>query len=114
MASLLSFEQIAADISADVEMQEVVAAIEQNWSSPNPKKLTSYYQMRHELSKYNFKHQAIITKGDRAVIPRSLTNTLLQLCHESHIGMTKMNAVLRASVYWLSMDKDIKTFLSII
>lgn len=110
MLAPLSLEQIAADTSADDEMQEVLAAIQQNWSSPNQKKLTPYYQIRNELSIFNFKNLAVITKGDRTVIPRSLTNKLLHLCHENHIGMTKMKAVLRASVYWPGMDKDVEAF----
>ena len=110
MLSPLSLEQIATDTSADDEMQAVVTAIQQNWSSPSQKKLTPYYQMRNELSIFNFKNQAIITKGDRTVIPRSLTSKLLRLCHENHIGMSKMKSVLRASVYWPGMDKDVEAF----
>ena len=110
MVAPLSLEQIAADTSVDDELQAVVSAIQQNWSSPSQKKLTPYYQMRNELSIFYHKGQAIITKGDRTLVPRSLTNKLLRLCHENHIGMAKMKAVLRASVYWSGMDKDVETF----
>jgi hypothetical protein len=110
MLAPLSLDQIAADTSADDEMQAIVTAIQQNWSSPLQRKLTPYYQMRNELSIFNYKNQAIITKGDRTVVPRSLKNKMLRLCHENHIGISKMKAVLRASVYWPGMDKDVEAF----
>ena len=110
MLASLSLEQIAADTSADDEMQKVVTAILQNWRLPDQKKINPYYQMRNELSIHDFKNLTVITKGDRTVIPRSLINKLLQLCHENHIGMSKMKAVLRASVYWPGMDKDVEAF----
>lgn len=46
--------------------------------------------------------------SDRAVIPKSLQETILKELHISHLGITKMKQLARRYVYWEGLDKDIE------
>lgn len=45
--------------------------------------------------------------GSRVVIPQSLQKEVLQLLHESHLGVSKMKAVARSHVWRPALDEDI-------
>lgn len=53
----------------------------------------------------------IFFKGQRAVVPASLQEGVLEELHHTHIGITKMKQLARRYVYWMSIDKDIEKFL---
>ena len=38
-------------------------------------------------------------------------NSVLQVAHESHIGITKMKAMLRGYCYWPGMNDGIQEFV---
>ncbi|XP_017478638.1 PREDICTED: uncharacterized protein K02A2.6-like [Rhagoletis zephyria] len=52
--------------------------------------------------------QNVIFRGQRAVIPKTLQQAVLQELHYTHVGITKMKQLARRYVYWKSIDKDIE------
>ena len=65
--------------------------------------LKPYYQIRSELSVKD----SIILKGDKLVIPYSLQKRLLELAHESHMGVVKTKQLLRQKVWWPRIDDHV-------
>lgn len=50
----------------------------------------------------------MIFNGERIVVPQSLRAEMLELIHESHLGMQKCKSRAREVLYWPSMLKDIE------
>ena len=65
--------------------------------------LKPYYQIRSELSVKD----SIILKGDKLVIPYSLQKRLLELAHESHMGVVKTKQLIRQKVWWPRIDDHV-------
>ena len=56
-------------------------------------------------------HGDLLLRDDKFVIPRGkgeLRRNLLETAHEGHPGMTQLKTILRGSVYWPGITKDIE------
>ena len=53
----------------------------------------------------------MVCKGSKIVVPMELRRSVLETAHESHVGITKMKAVLRGLCYWLGMNTDIEDYV---
>ena len=51
--------------------------------------------------------EGCLMMGERAVIPRSLRQNILNLLHMGHFGMERMKKLARTVVYWPNIDVDI-------
>jgi hypothetical protein len=54
----------------------------------------------------------VIYKGLRIVVPPSLQKQMLDLIHESHLGIVKCKQRAREVLYWPGMNSDIETIIS--
>jgi len=52
--------------------------------------------------------QGLIMRGCRIVVPESLREQVLNIAHESHLGIEKTKALLRTKVWWPKIDSEIK------
>ena len=48
----------------------------------------------------------------RIVVPSTLQSNILNLIHESHLGIEKCKARARELLYWLRMSQQIKSLIS--
>jgi transposase InsO family protein len=97
---VVSLSQIAVDTKEDPELQSVMQAIESgDWNDVLPK----YRAMRPELSVID----GVIYKDYLVVIPKSLTEKVLEYAHKGHPGEVTMKRLLRERVWWPGMASDI-------
>ena len=68
-----------------------------------PASLRPYWDSRSELAVSD----GIIYKGMRIVVPPSLRRQMLNLVHESHLGIIKCKQRAREVLYWPAMNSDI-------
>ena len=66
--------------------------------------LLHYWNIRDELHVSN----GIVFKHERIVVPSSLQQPMLELIHESHMGIEKCKSRARALLYWPRMTVDIE------
>ena len=70
--------------------------------------LVPYWNVRHELYLVD---NCIARGDDRLLVPAALTNHVIQLGHEGHVGMTKLKQLMYTKYWWPSMDRQIEHFV---
>lgn len=80
------------------EIQKIVHCLTENLPLPSP----WTYVEGLEFS------DGLLQMQGKVVVPQSMRQSVLQHAHLGHIGIVKMKALLRASVYWPGLDKDVE------
>jgi uncharacterized protein (DUF1697 family) len=97
---VMSLTKIAHETTKDAELQSVMEAIESgDWNNV----LAKYRAMKGELSAIN----GVIYKDFQVVIPKSLTENVLEYAHRGHPGEVTMKRLLRERVWWPGLAKDV-------
>ena len=65
--------------------------------------LAPYWNIRNDLSEA----EGLLFNGRQLIIPKAMRNSVLDLIHESHLGIEKCKARARSIVYWPRMSRDI-------
>ena len=73
-----------------------------------PVNVRKYWNFRDELHVFD----GIVFKNKCIVEPVSLQNSMLDLIHESHLGMEKCKSRARHLLYWPRMTLDIEDIVS--
>ena len=97
--------RIKSETAKDVELNVLCEVIYTGWpetrseaSSPS----RPYWNYRDELSI----EDGIIVKGERIVIPASMTKEILEKLHAAHQGAEKMKLCAPSAVFWNGINKD--------
>ena len=77
-------------------------------SNQCPECIKPFFPYRDELTVYN----GLVLKGHHVVIPTKLQNQLLNVIHESHLGICKTLDRARTSIFWPGITNDVKALLS--
>ena len=77
-------------------------------SNQCPECIKPFFPYRDELTVYN----GLVLKGHCVVIPTELQNQLLNVIHESHLGICKTLDRARTSIFWPGITNDVKALLS--
>ena len=97
----ITLEEMQQKCETDETLIKVRKCIQTNrWSKSDD--LKPYRQIKNELSVKD----SIILKGNKIIIPKSLQPRVLDLAHESHQGIVRTKQLLRAKVWWPSIDED--------
>ena len=67
-----------------------------------PQNIAIYWNIRHDLSE-----AGLIFKDHQLVIPTAMRRDMLNLIHESHLGIEKCKSRARAILFWPGMSNDI-------
>lgn len=104
----IDVQQVALHTQNDMVLKEISQKILMGWkhSDSEHEHIRPYYNKRLMLSVEN----NCIYYGTRLLIPNSLKVNILNLLHDTHIGVLRMKTTARSYVWWLSIDKDIEAF----
>lgn len=104
-------EKFRLETERDGTMQVLKATILKGWpedKSRVPPQVTPYYSVRDELSIYD----GIVFKGERLVVPQALRAEIKNELHASHAGVEGCLRRARESVYWPSMNSELRHWIS--
>ena len=92
-------------------LQEVMKTIRRGW--PRERRdvapiVRAFWDSRDELAEM----EGILFKGDRVVIPRAMQQDILNIIHNSHLGIVKCKQLARDVVYWPRMNGEIEDLIS--
>ena len=96
--------------ATQMELSTLYTVIQEGWPDTRrqvPMETQPYWDTRAQLSVID----GIIYNGMRIVIPPSLRPCVLQLVHESHLGMVKCKQRAREAVYWPGLNADIENLV---
>ena len=95
----------------DNSLQELSTMIKRGWPSTRSATLPGakpYWNFRDEVSII----QGILFKGEKVIIPMEMRKKMLQIIHNSHLGIEKCKRRARDVLYWPGMSSEIEDFVS--
>ena len=105
--SVVTLESVAAATTADKDLRTVVQYVSNGWPSNKAdvaSAIRAYYNLRTELSVVG----QCLLRGCRVVVPSILRQSLLELAHEGHPGVSRMKSKCRESIWWPGIDADVE------
>lgn len=98
----LSLDDVATCTARDEVFEQVTRRCTSGWQRYDTKKfiLSAYWKLSTELSV----DSGVLFRGNRAVNPEEISQRVLQLAQEGHLGIVKMRQRLRDCVWWLGIN----------
>ena len=109
--STVSLGKICEAMLKDQDLQVLKSHITNGFpigTNQCPKCIRPFFPYRDELTVYN----GLVLKGHRVVIPTALRNQLLNVIHESHLGIFKTLDRARTSIFWPGITHAVTVLLS--
>ena len=103
----ISLAEIQQETKADEDFSTLVTYIQNGnkRSCKNHPELRKYSQIFDELCLA----EGIILRGNRIVLPPSLQDRAVNICHEGHLGIVKTKQLLRSKVWFPGIDKMVES-----
>ena len=100
-------EDIRRATSEDVAIQQVLSFVRNGW--PNSKKslpinLRQFWDLKDDL----YEAEGIVFVGTRVYIPQQLRKEILDILHQSHLGIEKTRLQAREILFWPHMSQEIE------
>jgi hypothetical protein len=102
-------EKLAEVTQQDAALSRVKQYLRYGWPAAVPDDLKAFHQVRHEL--FLWQEGGCLARGNRAVIPEALRGQVLEEAHQGHLGVAKVKARCRDSVWWPKVDADVEEFV---
>ena len=91
--------QLVEETKRDQLLQKLAQVVRTSWPEHHAQlepEVRVYFDAQEEISKVN----GILFKGERVIIPESMRKEMLQIVHESHMGMVRCKQLARDIMYW--------------
>ncbi|CAC5373013.1 unnamed protein product [Mytilus coruscus] len=101
------YELFTKQTESDEILQQMTKTNKEGWTLKKeelPEDLKMYWQFRNEITCID----NLLYKGLKLIIPTSLRKEMLQLIHETHMGIVKCKTRVREFMYWPGMMSDIQ------
>ena len=107
--SSVKAKDIAQETAKDPVLARVFQKVKFGWSKldKSDESLTNFYMKRNELSIDN----ECVLWGVRVIIPTTLRESILNMLHDTHIGVARMKSQARSWMWWPKMDEDIEAMV---
>ncbi|UYV60109.1 K02A2.6-like [Cordylochernes scorpioides] len=73
-----------------------------------PSNLKPYWEFKEELHEW----QNLICRGNKLLIPKTQRSDILKILHASHQGINNTIALVKRSIYWPGMNKEIEELIN--
>lgn len=106
-------EQLVQATKNDAVLQRLIAMVNSQAGWPEHK-----WQLESDLKPFHCCKEeiavvgGIVFKGDRVVIPDSMRKDMLDIIHDSHLGIVKCKQLARDILYWPKMNQQIEEIVS--
>lgn len=106
LSPMLTIAELQAESASDSTIAKVMDFVLSSWPDKVSleAELMPYFHVRAELS---IVHD-LLYRGDRIVIPSTLTRRLMEVAHESHPGISRTKSRLRELYWWPRMDNHVE------
>ena len=105
-ASPEKIEELKKETAKDEALSQLKKQMIEGWPNHKhevPQNIAIYWNIRHDLSEA----EGLIFKDHQLVIPTAMRRDMLNLIHESHLGVEKCKSRARAILFWPGMSNDI-------
>ncbi|XP_062594195.1 uncharacterized protein K02A2.6-like [Saccostrea cucullata] len=105
------YKEFQQETSQDQTLQQLLNTVLLGWPNSKqslPSNLLPYWTFRDEISHMD----GLLFKGSKLIIPKSMQQKMLDLVHESHLGIVKCKSRARESMYWPGMAAQIEDKVS--
>ena len=96
--------QVAEGIRKNPLLSKGLHYVKMGWPQKVEPALSLYFARRNKLTI----EEDCLLRGIQVIVPPNLHKRMLELFHESHLGVVKMNALARSHVWWPEIDKALE------
>ena len=96
-------QKVRRETQRDPTLVKVYESTMKGWKNEQAPSMPPFYSRKDELTV----HQGCIMWGSRVVVPTKLRRQVLEVLHESHIGVVK-KALARSYILWPGIDREIE------
>ena len=105
----ITLREIESATAEDLTIQAVMSAVRSGcWHKTSPNvslsEISRYEQVKEQLTCTD----TVLLKANRLVVPASLQERIVDIAHESHLGIAKTKGCLREKVWFPLMDKMVE------
>ncbi len=109
--SQAKLKQLKEETAKDYALRELIEVILNGWPQyrhETPTETHPFWDFRDEMAVYD----NVVFRGERVVIPQSMKSEMLNVIHQSHMGIVCSKRLARDVIYWPGMNATIMDMVS--